>query len=144
MLINAAMTTPCLPVPLPTERELQETLIEAARLAGWLVYHPWLSVRSAAGWPDLFCVHPERRQALAFEIKSQRGRVSAAQQAWLAALTAAGIPAFVVRLTPQEGELSFDAALAMVMVERQVGLQPGATEEELNRDDALRVEGTGG
>lgn len=101
----------------PTERQVQETLIAAARLAGWLVYHPWTSVHSAAGWPDLFCVHPERGQALALEIKGQRGRVSAAQQAWLAALNAAGIPAFVVRPEPGPGELSLDEALHRLLGE---------------------------
>lgn len=102
---------------IPTERQVQDTLIAAARLAGWLVYHPWLSVRSSAGWPDLFCVHPGRRQVLAIEVKSQRGRVSAAQQAWLAALAAAGIPAFVVRPAPAGGEMSIEDALAMLMEE---------------------------
>lgn len=99
----------------PTERQVQEALIAAARLDGWLVYHPWTSVHSAAGWPDLFCVHPQQCRALAFEIKSQRGRLSAAQQAWLAALTVAGIPAFVVRPEPGPGELSLDGALARLM-----------------------------
>ena len=95
----------------PTERQVQDTLVAAALVAGWLVYHPWISVRSAPGWPDLFCVHPGRGQALAFEVKAQRGRVSEAQRQWLEALAAAGIPAFVVRPQPREGELSLDEAL---------------------------------
>lgn len=71
---------------IPTERQMQDALIAAAHLAGWLIYHPWTSVHSASGWPDLFCVHPERGQALAFELKSQRGRVSAAQRQRLGAV----------------------------------------------------------
>lgn len=106
-------------VIIPTERQLQDALIAAAHLAGWLVYHPWTSVHSASGWPDLFCVHPERGQAVAFELKSQRGRVSAAQRQWLAALNAAGIPAYVVRPVPRPGELSLDEALARLMGARE-------------------------
>jgi len=62
-----------------------------------LAYHPWkLHARRAKdGWPDWAIVGPG---GLVFrELKTQRGRVTAAQQAWLDALTAAGQDAAVWR-----------------------------------------------
>jgi len=65
----------------PTERAFQQTIIDAARVLGWLTYHTFDSRRSAAGFPDLILVRGNRM--LAIEVKGPRGRVSEAQQAWL-------------------------------------------------------------
>jgi hypothetical protein len=34
-----------------TERGLQDAIVACARWHKWLVFHPWLSAHSAAGWP---------------------------------------------------------------------------------------------
>jgi hypothetical protein len=68
---------------LPPEREghFQTRVAQLARAFGWRVYHPWLSMHSASGWPDLFMVRDER--ALAVELKTERGRDRLFQKDWL-------------------------------------------------------------
>jgi hypothetical protein len=69
-----------------TEKQFMAQVIRLARLRGWLLYHPFDSRRSAAGYPDLTLV---RGQRLIFaELKSEDGRLTPAQAAWLAALRA--------------------------------------------------------
>lgn len=74
-----------------TEAECQRTVIDAAKLCGWLV-HAERPAQSARGWrtpvqghagfPDLVLVHPTR--GLAFiELKRRPNKVEDAQQAWL-------------------------------------------------------------
>ena len=71
-------------------------VIDLADLLGWLVYHTHDSRRSAAGFPDLVFVRGER--LIVAELKTERGRVSNAQSAWLAALDAiSGIETYVWR-----------------------------------------------
>ena len=76
------------------EREFQARVIELARLLGWRVHHTrpaltqrgrWLTpIQGEAGLPDLILLRPPR---LVFaELKSEKGRVSKEQQAWLDAL----------------------------------------------------------
>lgn len=79
-----------------TEKAFMQTVIDAARLAGWLVYHPFDSRRSEPGYPDLTLVHPERGLVFA-ELKTARGRLSAAQVRWLTAIGQAGARAYVWR-----------------------------------------------
>jgi hypothetical protein len=64
------------------EHHFQTALVDLARLLGWRVYHPWSSLHSAAGWPDLFLVRGNR--AIAAELKRSAGmRPRPIQQAWL-------------------------------------------------------------
>lgn len=60
-----------------------------------LWYHTHDSRRSPSGFPDLVCVGP--RGVLYRELKRQNGKLTKAQEAWLAALTAAGQDAGVWR-----------------------------------------------
>lgn len=64
-----------------TEAEFQQQVVRLARLLGYAVYHPWLSVRSTAGYPDLTIARPGR--LILAELKSERGKLSDAQQGWL-------------------------------------------------------------
>lgn len=71
-----------------TERELRDYVVDAARKLGWLEYHTWASIHSPAGCPDLIlCRWNAYRGRLLFaELKSAKGMISPAQEAWLAAL----------------------------------------------------------
>lgn len=78
-----------------TERQLQAAVLQLCKLLKLRVFHPWTSIHSAAGFPDLVLVGPHR---VAFvELKSDKGKVSAAQQGWLDALSRAGCDAWVWR-----------------------------------------------
>ncbi|MDR4533224.1 VRR-NUC domain-containing protein [Glutamicibacter sp. PS] len=80
-----------------TEEAFQNEVISAAKGLGFTkIYHTHDSRRSPAGFPDLVLVHP-RRGVIFAELKSERGRVSDAQQAWLEDLRAAGQVAYVWR-----------------------------------------------
>jgi hypothetical protein len=69
---------------LVTERDLQAQVVEIAKLHGWRVFHPWTSLHSNAGFPDLVLVRAPR--VLFAELKRERGKVTPAQQAWLVEL----------------------------------------------------------
>ena len=67
-----------------TERDYQNTIVTLANLAGWTVYHNPDSRRSTAGHPDLVLVHDDRTRPIVYlEVKTEKGRVSPAQQWWL-------------------------------------------------------------
>ncbi len=78
-----------------TEAELQQKITDRAEALGWLVYHTYDSRRSSAGFPDLFLCRGSR--ALAIEVKSERGRVSPAQDGWLGALGLTKVETWLVR-----------------------------------------------
>lgn len=70
-----------------SERELQDRyVIPAARKLGWMVYHTWNSQNSEAGFPDLVLVHQTSGRIIFAELKSEKGKLSMAQHAWIAAL----------------------------------------------------------
>lgn len=64
-----------------TEKQLQDAVLEHARLAGWLVYHTFDSRRSTHGFPDLVLVRPPR--LIFVELKTETGKASDAQTLWL-------------------------------------------------------------
>lgn len=67
-----------------TEAELQNCVRNCAQLFGWRFYHPWISVKSARGFPDCAMVRDGR---LVFaELKGTTGQLSAHQEQWLAEL----------------------------------------------------------
>jgi hypothetical protein len=69
-----------------TEAEFQGMIVERARVRGWLVYHVYDSRRSSAGFPDLVMVRAGK--LVLAEVKTAKGRLSPAQAAWFAALSA--------------------------------------------------------
>ena len=95
------------------ERHLQNAIVKAARLLGWLVHHtrPALSqtgrwhtpLQGHTGFPDLVLVYPAQSEneqtAIIFaELKSKRGRVSDAQRRWQEALMQAqGVEYYIWR-----------------------------------------------
>jgi hypothetical protein len=78
-----------------TERDLQQAVVHVARLYGWRVYHTWTSIHSNAGFPDLVLVRDGR--LVVVELKSDRGVLSPAQDAWLADLRQTPVEVYVWR-----------------------------------------------
>lgn len=72
---------------LMTEAQWQRKVTDYARLKGWRWYHTHDSRRSNHGFPDLVLVRAGR--LIFAELKSEAGRVTPAQQAWLNDLTEA-------------------------------------------------------
>ena len=64
-----------------TEKELRTSIVRAARQFGWRVYFTWTSMHSPAGFPDLCMVRGNR--LIFAELKTETGKVSPDQQAWL-------------------------------------------------------------
>lgn len=84
-----------------TERELQQWVLDTARLHGWLAYHPWTALHSAAGFPDTILVRG--RHLIAAELKREGEAPTPAQAAWLAALAQVpGVEAFVWQPSDRE------------------------------------------
>lgn len=83
-----------------TEAQWQATVVEMARHYGYRVYHTFDSRRSTAGYPDLTIVgtSPKGRPRCIFaELKSERGKLSAAQEEWLDLLKQSGQEVYVWR-----------------------------------------------
>jgi hypothetical protein len=89
-----------------TEDELLGAVLELAALTGWRRFHirPGMDRRGRwstplqgdPGWPDVVLVRDGR--LLALELKSERGRPTSDQRAWLTALsTVPGVTALLVR-----------------------------------------------
>ena len=67
-----------------TEKQFQSQVQTVAKLNGWMCCHTYDSRRSAQGFPDLVMVRGQ--EVLFVELKTDRGRVSHHQRAWLSAL----------------------------------------------------------
>lgn len=65
-------------------------VVHLAKLCGWRYYHTFDSRRSTVGFPDLLLVHPKRRLVIFAELKTDRGKETPEQSAWLTDLLAAG------------------------------------------------------
>jgi hypothetical protein len=78
-----------LPPVVETEKGFQAAVIELASLHRWKVYWTWNSLHSPKGFPDLVLGRegrpgtPRPGELIIAELKSVRGKVSAAQQEWL-------------------------------------------------------------
>ena len=70
-----------------TEKHFQSHVLRYAKKRGWHVYHTHDSRRSEPGFPDLVLV---RNKVLFRELKTDKGRLTAAQKAWGESLTTAG------------------------------------------------------
>lgn len=65
------------------EADMQQAVMDAARLGGWLAYHTHDARRSPEGFPDVLAVRGG--EMVAYELKTVRNHTTAAQEAWLAA-----------------------------------------------------------
>lgn len=80
-----------------SEAELLAAVRQLARLSGWMTYHTHDSRRSEAGWPDLALANVRQGRIIFAELKTATGRTTPQQDAWLAALAAAGCETAVWR-----------------------------------------------
>ena len=79
-----------------TERAWQSLVLELARANHWRSYHVYDSRRSSPGFPDLCLVRGAA--CIMAELKTDTGRLSKAQAAWIAALDVVpGIEAVIWR-----------------------------------------------
>lgn len=88
-----------------SEDDLLEAVIQLARALGWRTAHfrparTEQGYRTAVqgdgkGFPDLVLVHPQKSDILVRELKSETGRTSPEQLAWLGAFTAVDVDAGV-------------------------------------------------
>lgn len=80
-----------------TEKAFMQQVIDLAHLYHWKTYHTFDSRRSAAGFPDLTMVHPIKGQFLLAELKTDKGKLTAEQRSWYAALCMANIECHIWR-----------------------------------------------
>ena len=71
-----------------TEKQFERQVKELADLFGWLYHHTWLIIHSPAGFPD--CVLVRDNRVIFAELKSEKGKLSPAQEVWLEKLRATG------------------------------------------------------
>lgn len=94
------MRAPPLPLADLTEKQFEQQLIGTrsqpgiARVLGWKAYHTLRSKGSEPGFPDWTLA---RDRIVFLELKREKGVVSDAQREWIAAISAAGAEAYVVR-----------------------------------------------
>lgn len=65
-----------------TEKDLQRSIVHAARELGWRDAWTWKSFHSPKGWPDLFLARG--LHLVVAELKSDKGKVTPEQETWLA------------------------------------------------------------
>ena len=81
-----------------SERDWQQQVRQIARLYGWTMqYHTHDARRSDPGWPDLVLHHPELGRTIFAELKTDSGKITAAQAEWLHALGISGLETAVWR-----------------------------------------------
>lgn len=78
-----------------TERELLETVRAHAVAFRWAYYHTHDSRHSTSGFPDLVLAKPPR--LLFVELKSEKGRLTGTQEAWLWDFDQCGVETYVWR-----------------------------------------------
>lgn len=76
-----------------SEGEFQRWVERLAALRGWVSFHDRDSRRNIAGLPDLILI---RERVVWMELKSSRGKLRPEQEAFIAALRAAGQEVYVM------------------------------------------------
>ena len=79
------------------EGDLLERIRQLARLQGFRTYHTLRSRGSEPGFPDLLIARADVPVVYAWELKTQRGRATAEQFAWLQVLQGRRIESAIVR-----------------------------------------------
>jgi hypothetical protein len=85
-----------LPLAELTERDLSSQVYDLLSLTGWSRYHTYRSKHSRAGYPDESCWRAGDRH-IWLELKSAKGKLSAAQKQTIGEMLAAGDEVYVIR-----------------------------------------------
>ena len=64
-----------------SEKQFEGQVKDLAKLFGWRYYHTWRSIHSPAGFPD--CVMVRAPRLVFAELKSEIGKLTPDQEAWL-------------------------------------------------------------
>jgi len=81
-----------------SEKTFTRQVEDLLAMFGWLSYHDLSGKTSgtgAKGWPDIFAVRGN--DAIAWELKTMKGRVAPEQKHWIKCLQQAGIDARILR-----------------------------------------------
>ena len=78
-----------------SERELREQVRDMCGLFGWKFHFTWLAIHSPKGFPDLVLRKPPR--IIYAEIKTEKGKLTPAQEEWQVDLKACGQETYVWR-----------------------------------------------
>jgi len=83
-----------------TEKQFEAQVKDLAKLFRWKYYHTWRSIHSPAGFPD--CVMIRDGLIIFAELKSEKGKLTEEQEAWIKELEAVaghslGVMVFVWR-----------------------------------------------
>lgn len=78
-----------------TEKQWERQVVELAEFCGWEHYHAWLSIHSPTGWPDEALLKPP--DLIFAELKSEKGKLTAAQEKYIGLLRACGMRVYVWR-----------------------------------------------
>ncbi len=80
-----------------TEKELREQIRDLCKVLGYHFYFTWTSLHSPRGFPDLVLANPEKRRVIFAELKSDKGKLSPAQEEWLKTLADCGQECYIWR-----------------------------------------------
>ena len=86
-----------------TEAQWQAQVVAAIRKMYGdkaMIYHPWSSLHSESGYPDLTVLLPKNAggyRLVVIELKSEKGKITEAQYDWLMGFEAAGIENILAR-----------------------------------------------
>lgn len=120
MLDVMSVSTPTPQPPRALEAQCQATIVEAAKLLGYLVHAErpaqrqsgrWsTAIQGDAGFPDLVMVHPIQGVLVFAELKRKPNDLTAAQQLWRAGLQIANVGCHVVWVPEQVDRFIADMA----------------------------------
>jgi len=77
------------------EKDFRQQVVDLAKLLGFMAYFSWTSIHSPRGFPDLVLAHPEKKRVIYVELKSEKGKISLAQDEWLKTLADCGQEVYV-------------------------------------------------
>ena len=77
-----------------TEKAWMAQIVQLAKLMGFSVYHPFLSIHSERGFPDLTLV---RERLILVELKTEKGKLTLDQERWIEMLRKANVEIYVWR-----------------------------------------------
>ncbi len=80
-----------------TEKQFQSWVVHLAKILGWRIFHPFLSIHSERGWPDLSMLNVKQRRAVFAELKGEKGKLTDKQTEWLEDMRACQLEAYLWR-----------------------------------------------